>query len=37
MAGQGRRPLAELVDAAFQQLRDLGAAEPAGRRTSNGG
>ena len=37
MAGQGRRPLAELVDAAFQQLRDLGAAEPAGRRTSDGG
>jgi AcrR family transcriptional regulator len=37
MADQGRRPLAELLDAAFAQLRDLGAPELPGRDAPHGG
>jgi AcrR family transcriptional regulator len=37
MADQGRRPLAETLDAAFAQLRDLGAPELPGRDAPHGG
>jgi AcrR family transcriptional regulator len=37
MADQGRRPLAEILDAAFAQLRDLGAPELPGRDAPHGG
>jgi AcrR family transcriptional regulator len=37
MAGQGRRPLAEILDAAFERLDHLDAPDPAGRGARHGG
>jgi AcrR family transcriptional regulator len=37
MADQGRRPLAEILDAAFAQLRHLDTPEPPGRDAPHGG